>query len=75
MIPQKKLMGKVGIFLNFPKYMYGKLGQKTFGVVRRGPKWSNLPQFHKGPSACQGPIERKNISVNPPFLLKSTTYL
>ena len=52
-LPGKKLMGKVAIFFPFPKYANGRLGatfwsQITFSVVRRGPKWSNLPQFHKG---------------------------
>ena len=48
--PEKYEMVKLPCF---PKYENGRLettffSQITFGVVGRGSKWSNLPQFHKG---------------------------
>ena len=48
-IPRKKNYGKSCQFLfTFPKYRKGRLGttflgQISFGVVRRWPKWSKLP--------------------------------
>ena len=48
--PEKYSRAKLPIF---PEYVNGRLettfrGQITFGVFRRGQKWSKLPQFHKG---------------------------
>ena len=68
-IPRKKLMGKVAnFFFTFPKYENGRLGttfcsQITSNVVRRGPKWSNLPKFHKG-GPCREQQEGKMTNQN-----------
>ena len=75
-------MGKVAnFFFNFPKYENGMLrtsfySQITFSVVGRGPKWSNMPKFHKGDpvrssgkqNRCQAIYVARNFLVA--FLLK-----
>ena len=65
----KKIDGKsCQFFLTFPKYENGRLGatffsQITFSVVGRGPKWSNLPKFHKG-GPCREQQEGKMTDQN-----------
>ena len=64
----EKIMEKVANFFTFPKYENGRLGtiffsQITFSVVGSGPKWSNLPQFHKG-GPCQEQQEGKMTDQN-----------
>ena len=60
-------MGNIFYFFTFPKYINGGLGttfcnQKTSDVVRRGPKWSNWTQFHRG-GPCQYQQEGKNTKT------------
>ena len=37
-----------------------EIGRKTFGVVRKWSKWSNLPQFHKGGTLSGAAGRKKN---------------
>ena len=74
--PEKNYWEKLPIFFTFPKYENGWLGttffsQITFSLVGRGPKWSNLPKFHKG-GPCREQMEGKLTDQNSwrPFTIK-----
>ena len=67
-------------FFIFPRNGNGRLGtifcsQITFGVVRRGPEWSNLPQFHKGDPVGRRRKEKLLIKIGDKLDIQATFWL